>query len=70
MFGFTRAKELYKKTKLIRLLISAALLTGSLYGSYTIWWKEKVIATALETPEGREALARALIETRKPKATE
>ena len=60
MFG--SAKELNRRTRWIRLLISAALAVGSAYGSYVIWWQEKVIETALETPEGREALARALID--------
>ena len=62
---FARDRELNRKTRWIRILISIALLTGSIYGSYVAWWQEKVIEISLETPEGREALARALIDAAK-----
>ena len=65
MFGVRSAKELNRKTRWIRTLLSIALFIGSLYGSYVIWWKEKIIETALQTPEGRHALAEALIDAAK-----
>lgn len=59
MFG--SAKELNRKTRWIRWSISIMLSIGSIYGSYVIWWKEDIIKTALQTPEGRQALAEAMI---------
>ncbi len=56
------AKELNRKTRWIRTLISVGLSIGTLYGSYVIWWKEKTIETALQTDEGMRALAEALID--------
>lgn len=62
---FKSAKELDRKTRWIRLLISIALSLLSIYGSYVIWWQETTIEMALQTPEGREVLAEALIEASK-----
>lgn len=58
-------KTKQKRTKLIRLLLSIGALISSIYAGYALRQKEDIISTALETPEGRQALAEAMVETAK-----
>ncbi len=57
----------YGGYEFLLIVLGISILLGSVYGSYKIRWKEEIIKTALETPEGRQALAEAMVGAEKNK---
>jgi len=68
IFEIRSDKKLNQKTKWIRISLSVAFIIISLYSSYNIWWKEKTIETALQTPEGIKALAQQMVDAEKERS--
>lgn len=67
MFCVVYNKDHKKRTRPLRLLLVVGILISAIYGSYVFSQKEKTIETLLQTPEGRQALAEALVEAAKKK---